>query len=177
MGGSVTFLIATDDDAELHLAREANSTTDLEQLIDSNIDWVKFRDWTPLLVSKGDNSDPQRRLRTHRGRTSRKVELALGEQRYLEAFYTSGGGGDHLSVGAIFHTATVNRKDRPTAIDDAQLISLEHHNLIDGEARNLIQLEVANITLAGQAMQVLSEASSSLLLSRLELSDTKVYEP
>ena len=143
VSGNVTFMMSMDDIAEMYLVREPGSTSDLEQVIDTQSGWSPFRDFTQRMVSNGYYSSPDNDFNFYGRRTSEQIPLIAGEKYYMQAWYHSGGGDDHLSVGAIFHNASVNRKDRPAAIDDTQIISVNH---------TMMQLETIEITLEGTDM-------------------------
>lgn len=158
--GKYSFIHATDDFAELYIGTGEH---DLQKIIDSTVH-VSFRDFSRTLQATRSWRLAGNRVNQHKTRMSAPIALQGGEYKFLEAWYRSCSGGDHFSLGAIFHDTHVNRKDHPFAIDEKQAIVVEAQP----------SFEVHNITLTGDStgrfrLQLGSKLSRPIRLKADEL--------
>ena len=124
---SYSFVSASDDASSLWLSRQPYNTSmeSLEHLIQF-LAWVPERDFSMFLHKWSFYSKyPTDRVKWEHSRRSRKVELHKGQAYYMDAWYKSGGGGEYLALAAVLHETDLNHKDKPDAIDEKQLISLQ----------------------------------------------------
>lgn len=87
----------------------------------------------------GHDDNPYHLYWRQRHRRSHKVEIVAGDKHLLQAQYSSGDGGDHLQLGVIAHSTSLNRKDAGAAIDEKQIVSLDLQR----------HLQLVNITITG----------------------------
>jgi hypothetical protein len=129
--GSYTLVSAAHGETAVWVASKADSTESLEKVIFQSLDSPDKRDFSPFMsgtASIYDRWKPAYRVQLEASRRSRKLHFEQGSRYYIEAWYRSAWFLEYFALAAIQHSTNLNEIDKPDAIDEKQLISLESIN-------------------------------------------------
>ena len=125
--GAYTLVGSVDDQASVWVAPSPyNTSREVLERVIRITDWNSQRDFDRLFPkwSVVGYMNPVVRVKRDQDRRSRKMYFQKGSAYFMDAWYRSPGGGVNFALAAILHNTTLNEKDKPTAIDEKQVISL-----------------------------------------------------
>lgn len=127
--GSYTLVSAAHGETAVWVSSHTDSIESLEKVIFQSISWhyPDKRDFSRFMRGmKVQNSlHPVHRVRHDASRRSRKLHFEKGSRYFIETWYRSTWHLEYFALAAIQHSTNLNEIDKPDAIDEKQLISVE----------------------------------------------------
>ena len=128
--GSYTLVSAAHGETAVWVASNADSIESLEKVIfqsDPGSYSPSKRDFSRFtrMMKVQSYGHPAYRVKLEASRRSRKLRFEQGSRYYIEAWYRSTWYLEYFALAAIHHSTNLNEIDKPDAIDEKQLISLE----------------------------------------------------